>query len=69
MAMEAFVQDIKTYCALRGMALTTFGKYAADDGKLLSRLESGGEILPRTERRIRDYMAANPPQQKDVASQ
>lgn len=52
----ALLKDIRAFCSRAGMALTTFGLKAANDGKLVQRLEAGGECLPSTEARIRQFM-------------
>lgn len=66
------LSDARAYCAARGITLTTLGVYAVADSRLFARLEAGGECLPRTVRRVRKYMAENPPPvaedpEKDVA--
>lgn len=68
--MDNLLNEIRDYCDRVGIKPTTFGVYAAGDGKLVKRLESGGQCLPRTVERIRAYIADNPavsPQSSDAA--
>lgn len=39
------------------MAETTFGRLSVNDGKLVARLKNGGQVLPKTAERIRDFMS------------
>ena len=55
--MSTLLDDIVAFIARADMAESTFGKRAANDGKLVARLRAGGQCLPRTEKAIRDYMA------------
>lgn len=50
--------EIKAHCASSGLKPTVFGLRAVNDGKLVARLESGGECLPSTTRKIRSFIAA-----------
>ena len=45
-----------------GLAESTFGRRAVNDGKLTARLRNGGRITTDTLDRIHDFMAAHPPQ-------
>ena len=65
MMMTQLIIDIERYVAERKSARrpikeSTFGRLAVNDGKLLQRLRAGGEVMPRTERRIREFMEENP---------
>lgn len=66
--MEQLITDIKAYIKKAGIKPSTFGTYAAGDGKLLSRLEKrgpagrAGQCLPSTEQKIRGFMTENPPE-------
>lgn len=59
--IQQFIDDAKSYCDAVGIKPSTLGQYAVADNTLFSRLESGGQCLPRTIERVRAYMAANPP--------
>ena len=52
--IEAFVRDC-------GIAESTFGLRAVNDGKLVRRLREGGRMYRETEDRIRDFMTASRP--------
>ena len=56
----ALLQEIATYCRSVGLAESTFGRLAINDGKLVNRLRYGGRITTDTLERIRSFMAANP---------
>lgn len=55
-----FVHDCRAYAEARGISLVTLGLYAVSDSRLFSRLDNGGQCLPRTMDRVRAYMSANP---------
>ena len=48
----------KDYCRQTGLAGSTFGRRAVNDGKLASRLRNGGRITTETLDRIRAFMAS-----------
>ncbi len=50
--IETVIHDIEAYCLKAGMAETTFGKKAVNDGKLLTRLRHGRSISLDTYNRI-----------------
>ncbi|MDB5534494.1 MAG: hypothetical protein JWO28_2809, partial [Hyphomicrobiales bacterium] len=54
---EAILQEIGEFCRQRGLAESTFGRRAVNDGKLASRLRNGGRITTDTLERIRTFMA------------
>jgi hypothetical protein len=54
---EAILQEIGEFCRQRGLAESTFGRRAVNDGKLASRLRNGGRITTDTLERIRSFMA------------
>jgi len=56
---EQILQEIGEFCRLRGLAESTFGRRAVNDGKLASRLRNGGRITTDTLERIRDFMNSN----------
>jgi len=51
--------EISDYCRQTGLAESTFGRRAVNDGKLASRLRNGGRITTDTLDRIRAFMAEN----------
>jgi len=64
--IQDFITDARRYCEARGINLTTLGLYAVSDSRLFSRLEAGGQCLPRTIDRVRRYMSENPPTDKSA---
>jgi len=56
---EQILQEISEFCRTRGLAESTFGRRAVNDGKLASRLRNGGRITTDTLDRIRSFMAHN----------
>ncbi len=56
---DAVLREIADFCRRTGLAESTFGRRAVNDGKLANRLRSGGRITTDTLDRIRAFMAAN----------
>jgi hypothetical protein len=56
---DAILQEISDFCRQAGLAESTFGRRAVNDGKLASRLRNGGRITTDTLERIRAFMANN----------
>ena len=54
---EVILQEIAEFCRQRGLAESTFGRRAVNDGKLASRLRNGGRITTDTLDRIRSFIA------------
>jgi SAM-dependent methyltransferase len=48
---------IRTFCRQHGMAETTFGRCAVNDGKFVGRVRDGARIRPATLRKVQEYMA------------
>jgi hypothetical protein len=55
------LREITDYCRSAGLAESTFGKLAVNDGKFVNRLREGGRITTHTLERIRGFIAENPP--------
>jgi hypothetical protein len=55
---EQILQEITDFCRQRGLAESTFGRRAVNDGKLASRLRNGGRITTETLERIRGFMSS-----------
>jgi hypothetical protein len=53
------LQEISDYCRKAGLAESTFGRRAVNDGKLTSRLRNGGRITTETLDRIRTFMTTH----------
>jgi hypothetical protein len=60
MNAQDLLQEISDYCRQTGLAESTFGRRAVNDGKLTSRLRNGGRITTETLDRIRSFIAAHP---------
>jgi hypothetical protein len=56
MNAQELLQEISDYCRQTGLAESTFGRRAVNDGKLASRLRHGGRITTETLDRIRAFM-------------
>ncbi len=59
MNAQELLAEISDYCRQTGLAESTFGRRAVNDGKLASRLRHGGRITTETLDRIRSFMASN----------
>ena len=51
------LREISDFCRASGLAESTFGRAAINDGKLVSRLRNGGRITTETLERLRAFMA------------
>src|SRR6201987_2261172 len=60
MNAQQLLQEISDYCRHTGLAESTFGRRAVNDGKLTARLRNGGRITTDTLDRIHGFMAAPP---------
>lgn len=56
MKNEQLLAQIADYCRSAGMAESTFGRRAVNDGKLVQRLREGGRITLDTLERIRTFL-------------
>jgi hypothetical protein len=56
---DAILREISDFCRVTGLAESTFGRRAVNDGKLANRLRNGGRITTDTLDRIRAFMAEN----------
>jgi hypothetical protein len=59
MKAQELLQEISTYCRETGLAESTFGRRAVNDGKLTARLRNGGRITTETVDRIRAFIETN----------
>ena len=59
MNAQELLQEISDYCRQTGLAESTFGRRAVNDGKLTARLRNGGRITTETLDRIRGFMETN----------
>jgi hypothetical protein len=54
---QLLLEEISSFCRRAGMAETTFGRHAVNDGKLISRLRFGGRVTTETLDRVRAFMS------------
>jgi hypothetical protein len=59
MNAQQLLTEISDYCRQTGLAESTFGRRAVNDGKLAARLRNGGRITTETLDRIRAFMESN----------
>src|SRR3979490_1742847 len=60
MNAQQLLQEISDYCRQTGVAESTFGRRAVNDGKLAARLRGGGRITTETVDRVRAFTASHP---------
>lgn len=60
MEVEALLQEISDYCRRTGVAESTFGRLAVNDGKFVNRLRDGGRITTGTLEQVRSFIATHP---------
>lgn len=59
MNAEQLLGEIADYCRRVGMAESTFGRRAVNDGKLVSRLRTGGRVTTETVDRVRAFISSH----------
>jgi len=59
MTAQELLARISDYCRQTGLAESTFGRRAVNDGKLANRLRNGGRITTETVERIQAFMDAH----------
>ena len=68
MNAQQLLTEISDYCRRTGLAESTFGRRAVNDGKLAARLRNGGRITTDTLDRIHGFMQSNPAQEHGAAA-
>jgi len=58
-APSTLLDSISAFCRASGVAESTFGRRAVNDGKLVARLRRGARIKPETLARLRAFMRSN----------
>jgi hypothetical protein len=58
---DTLLAEISEFCRQNGLAESTFGRLAVNDGKLMSRLRTGGRVTGETLGRLRRFMDEGPP--------
>jgi hypothetical protein len=56
---NSIVEEISEYCRSNGLAESTFGRLAINDGKLMKRLRTGGKVNSDTLARLRAFMGGD----------
>ncbi|MEE8544482.1 MAG: hypothetical protein V3T29_01580 [Alphaproteobacteria bacterium] len=59
-ATQTLIADIEEYCRRGGLAESTFGRQAVNDGKFVSRIRNGGGVTMKTVARVRAFMREAP---------
>jgi hypothetical protein len=59
MNAQDLLREISEYCRQAGLAESTFGRRAVNDGKLAARLRNGGRITTETVDRVRAFIASH----------
>lgn len=67
MSTGNLLPDIETFLAETGMGPSYFGKQAAGNSEIVSRLRAGGRIWPETEKHLRDFMDRRRSVREDAA--
>lgn len=52
------LSEIDSFLAAENIGEHRFGILAANNGRLVERLRSGGRVWPETEKQVRDFMAS-----------
>jgi len=60
MEQSALLEEITAFCRKNGLAESTFGRMAVNDGKFVSRLRDGGGLTMATVDRVRSFIAGAP---------
>ncbi len=55
--IAALVKEVREFCDRYGIAESTFGRHAVNDGKLVNRIANGSWIEEETSRRMQEFMA------------
>ncbi len=55
---KELIAEIEVFCRRTGIAESTFGRQAVNDGKFVVRLRSGGGVTKKTAARVRDFIGA-----------
>lgn len=67
MEKQTIISEIEAYAAARSLAPATVTSRAVHNSRLYAHLKSGGDCTTRIVDRLRQYMAANPPQSHGVS--
>ena len=65
MGADSLLHEISDYCRGAGMAESTFGRLAVNDGKFVGRLREGGAVTQQTIERVRRFITQESPSSYD----
>jgi hypothetical protein len=69
---STLLESISDFCRHNGIAESTFGRRAVNDGKFVARLRDGARITPETLDRVTTFLvrhgAARPPRRLNCAN-
>lgn len=60
-AISQLLCDIEAFTQKRGIAETTFGLQAVNDGKFVARVRRGGKVTTETVERVMNFIQADAP--------
>ena len=58
---DSLLGEIEAFCRRTGIAESTFGRQAVNDGKLCVRLRNGKDVTLETAAKIRGFIEGEPP--------
>ncbi|HLF10668.1 MAG TPA: hypothetical protein VJA26_05595, partial [Gammaproteobacteria bacterium] len=68
-AADSLLGEIESFCRQSGIAESTFGRQAVNDGKLCLRLRDGKDVTLETAKKIRVFISEHqPPRSSNGAS-
>ncbi|MGV8840952.1 MAG: hypothetical protein ACWA6X_11680 [Bauldia sp.] len=67
MPADALLREIQGFCRRTGIAESTFGRLAVNDGKLAARLRAGAGVTPATREKVQAYIRDHAVPQPDAA--
>ena len=68
MDSETLLREISDYCRMVGMAESTFGRRAVNDGKFVNRLRYGGRVTLTTVERVHSFINNGPQAPREGAA-
>jgi len=68
-AADSLLGEIESFCRLTGIAESTFGRQAVNDGKLCVRLRNGKDVTLDTAAKIRIYISEHKPGRTNGSAQ
>ncbi|WP_273688426.1 hypothetical protein [Ketogulonicigenium vulgare] len=64
---KSFIEEVQDYCRATGISPSTLGVRALGNSRFFERLQRKIGKVEDDAARVRDHMAANPPQQSEAA--